>query len=84
VAKFTSGVIIDVYDAPKRIFISTLLLAIIFTLVNTAWYTPAGFICIASAIKFLCAFGRVSVLKMIALWWPRRLMGQMGAAINIW
>jgi len=84
IAKFSSGVIVDVCDAPKRIFIITLLLAIILTVVNTFWDSPAGFIVVASAIKYLCAFGRVGILKIVALWWPKRLMGQMGAVINIW
>jgi sugar phosphate permease len=83
-AKFSSGVIVDLYDAPKRIFIFTLLLAIILTLVNTVWDSAAGFIFIASSIKYLCAFGRVGILKIVALWWPKHLMGTMGAVINIW
>lgn len=82
-SKFISGIVTDYFKRPKATFVIAAILSLLCTLVNVWWCTGVGFGVLFSAIKFLSAFGRVTLLKIIASWWPKEVMGTMGAIINI-
>lgn len=82
-SKFVSGLITDYFKRPKATFLIAAVLSLVCTVVNVWWFTGIGFGILYSMIKFLSAFGRVTLLKIIASWWPKEIMGSMGAIINI-
>lgn len=82
-SKFISGFITDYFKRPKATFLVAATAATLCTIGMVFWSTPVGIGFLYSAIKFLAAFGRVCLLKIIATWWPKEVMGSMGAIINV-
>lgn len=78
-----SGFITDYFKRPKATFLVAAFGATLCTVGMVFWATPAGFGVLYSSIKFLAAFGRVCLLKIIATWWPKEVMGSLGAVINV-
>ena len=82
--KSGSGFVMDYFGTAKFIFLANGLLCLLFTLVNSIWSTPVGFIVCGSANKAATAFARIACVKILATWYPKEIFGTVGSFIQIW
>ena len=82
--KSGSGFVMDYFGTAKFIFLANGLLCVVFTLINSVWTSPVGFVVSGSAIKAATAFARIACVKVLATWYPKEIFGTVGSFIQIW
>lgn len=77
VGKTAGGILVDMFNRPKCVFLVALALCGVITVVNTFYTSVSAFIVLWCLARLVTSFGWGSVVKIVAAWWPSEHMGTM-------
>lgn len=81
--KLFGGFLNDLINRPKLIFACSLLMCALCTVLMTWFATVDAFYILWSGIRWFTSSGRMGVIKIVSVWWPKELMGTILGFMNV-